>query len=242
MTYHISRQGQQLGQLTEEDIRSRLQRGELSPADLCWKEGMSNWQPLGQTLPNNQLPSIPTASTSPYAPPSGNLSANAAANPYAPPSANLAMPVNYLGRANLATLGQRFGAFLADLGIMIVACFPLMLAAGMLDQPNDTSKPSTLGLVLIGLGGLILFGLALYNIILLSTKGQTLGKKILGIRIANHENDNNPGFVKAFLLRVFVNALIGFIPLYGLVDICAIFGQERRCIHDLIAGTRVVQC
>ncbi|MCW0220606.1 MAG: DUF4339 domain-containing protein [Prosthecobacter sp.] len=59
MTYHISRQGQQLGQLTEEDIRSRLQRGELSPADLCWKEGMSNWQPLGQTLPNNQPPQHP---------------------------------------------------------------------------------------------------------------------------------------------------------------------------------------
>lgn len=225
MTYHISRQGQQLGQLTEEDIRSRLQRGELSPADLCWKEGMSNWQPLGQTLPNNQPPSIPTASTSPYA----------------PPSANLAMPVNYLGRANLATLGQRLGAFLADLGLMLVACSPLFVGAGMLDQPNDTSEPSTLGLVLIGLGCLILFGLLLYNVILLSTKGQSLGKKILGIRIVNYEDDNNPGFVKAVLLRIAVNKLIAIIPLYGLVDICAIFGQERRCIHDLIAGTRVVQ-
>jgi len=28
--------------------------------------------------------------------------------------------------------------------------------------------------------------------------------------------------------------------LIGLVDILFIFGKERRCLHDLLAGTRVV--
>lgn len=28
---------------------------------------------------------------------------------------------------------------------------------------------------------------------------------------------------------------------YALVDICFIFREDRRCLHDLLAGTRVVQ-
>jgi hypothetical protein len=38
-----------------------------------------------------------------------------------------------------------------------------------------------------------------------------------------------------------LNGLLGIIPFYGFVDVLFIFGQERRCLHDLIAGTRVVQ-
>jgi len=44
------------------------------------------------------------------------------------------------------------------------------------------------------------------------------------------------------LLRSWVNGLIGLVvPFYGLVDILFIFGSERRCLHDLIAGTVVVK-
>jgi uncharacterized RDD family membrane protein YckC len=40
--------------------------------------------------------------------------------------------------------------------------------------------------------------------------------------------------------------LIGVIPIaiisriLGMVDILFIFGKEKRCIHDIIAGTKVV--
>ena len=29
-------------------------------------------------------------------------------------------------------------------------------------------------------------------------------------------------------------------PLFSLVNVCFIFREDRRCIHDLIAGTQVV--
>jgi uncharacterized RDD family membrane protein YckC len=43
------------------------------------------------------------------------------------------------------------------------------------------------------------------------------------------------------LLRSWLNTLIGIIPFYGLVDVLFIFREDKRCIHDLIAGTHVVQ-
>jgi len=39
--------------------------------------------------------------------------------------------------------------------------------------------------------------------------------------------------------------LIEQVPLFGglfwIVDVCLIFGEERRCLHDYIAGTKVVR-
>ena len=87
--------------------------------------------------------------------------------------------------------------------------------------------------------------LILYQWYLLSTQGQTIGKQLMKIRIVRFEDNGTAGFVKAVLLRGFVNGLIGAIPLlgfiYSLVDICFIFREDRRCIHDMIGGTHVIQ-
>lgn len=231
MNYHISRNGQQSDGLTELDIRTRLNSGELSPNDLCWTEGMAEWQPIGMVFPVAQAPtaypsSIPAAPT---------------LNPYAPPQAEL-RPLAAAGTP-LAGLGQRLGATLVDGLFGMIAAAPFFVASVLMENTNPEIDgiPST-ALSLMGVGGVLALGLMIYNIVLLSTKGQTIGKKILGIRISNYQDNGNPGFVKAVLLRGIVNGILGFIPLYGLVDICFIFGQERRCIHDLIASTRVVQC
>ena len=49
-------------------------------------------------------------------------------------------------------------------------------------------------------------------------------------------------FVHAVALRGFVNGLIGgAIPIYPLVDPLFIFGEEHRCLHGLIASTKVVE-
>jgi uncharacterized RDD family membrane protein YckC len=93
-------------------------------------------------------------------------------------------------------------------------------------------------------GGLYFLGLAIFQTYLLSTRGQTLGKRWMGIKIVKLDG-TAPGFVHAVLLRIFVNALIGSIPkaggVYSLVDVLMIFRQDRRCAHDLIASTRVVK-
>jgi uncharacterized RDD family membrane protein YckC len=81
--------------------------------------------------------------------------------------------------------------------------------------------------------------------LLLSLRGQTLGKMAMGLRIVREEDCGNPGFLRAVLMRLFVPRLIKLVPvlgtLFGLADVLSIFGEERRCIHDRIAGTKVVE-
>lgn len=91
------------------------------------------------------------------------------------------------------------------------------------------------------------------QVLLLSLRGQSLGKLITGLRIERIDG-TRAGFVNAWLLREAVItvgsmalSLLPFIgpiflrPVYYLVDWCMIFRADRRCLHDLIAGTRVVQ-
>jgi uncharacterized RDD family membrane protein YckC len=86
--------------------------------------------------------------------------------------------------------------------------------------------------------------LMVIQIILLSTRGQSIGKIVAGIRIVRLDGQA-AGFVHAWLLRNFVIRIIGAIPvagpLFSLTDILFIFSDSRRCLHDRIAGTHVVK-
>ena len=79
--------------------------------------------------------------------------------------------------------------------------------------------------------------------------GQTLGKKLCGIAIVMTGGNEVP-FWKLVLVRAWFFPLL-FAPLLAgpampllalapLIDQAFIFGQQRRCLHDLIAGTLVV--
>jgi uncharacterized RDD family membrane protein YckC len=80
------------------------------------------------------------------------------------------------------------------------------------------------------------------NACLLTVRGQTLGKLIVGIRIVDPNTDANAGFARTVLLRsgvpMFLNSLSAGI--FGLIDVLFIFREDRRCLHDLMANTKVV--
>ena len=95
--------------------------------------------------------------------------------------------------------------------------------------------------MLAAVGGLILLALRVANLFLLVKWGQTIGKRFVGIRVVDKERDVHPGAARLIGIRVVLNGLLGLIPFYALVDVLFIFGQERRCIHDYLAGTRVVK-
>ena len=91
----------------------------------------------------------------------------------------------------------------------------------------------------------ILLGVFVYQTAWLSLAGQTVGKRIMRIRIVSFHSACNPGFVKAVLLRCWLPALFVSVPYIGLVflllDCLSMFRNDRRCLHDLMAGTVVVQ-
>ncbi len=76
---------------------------------------------------------------------------------------------------------------------------------------------------------------------LLTVQGQSLGKWACGIRIVRADSGENGGFWANVGLRVIVNGALCLIPFYALADALFIFRADRRCLHDLIAGTVVIE-
>lgn len=127
----------------------------------------------------------------------------------------------------LASRGKRLGAYLLD----------TLIYAGVYMLAMFFSASEELSMIVMGLGILAYLAAQVY---FLTVSGQTMGKKALGIRIVKTDTGENGGFVTNVLLRGVVNGLLGIIPLYGLVDTLFIFREDKKCIHDLIAGTQVI--
>ena len=149
----------------------------------------------------------------------------------------------------LASRATRLGAVILDSIITIVFVLPGILFVGFKNFAAESSGAPTPEMTPLMMTGfcLILLGVIALLVIqcwMLSVRGQTLAKRFANIRIVKYETDEVPGFVHGVLLRYFIIIVIGVIPFIGplfrLVDVCFIFGEKKRCLHDLIAGTKVV--
>jgi uncharacterized RDD family membrane protein YckC len=143
----------------------------------------------------------------------------------------------------LATRGKRLGASLIDALLGLAVVVPAQYAAGVYDNFPNVTKQSPLHLVLWSAGGLVLF--VLMHGYFLKKNGQTIGKRLLGTRIADVNDGSTPPLDRLLLWRVLPVQLVVLIPYVGalgtLVDALFIFRRDQRCVHDHIAGTVVVQ-
>lgn len=58
-SYHIGKNGKQTGPFDEETIRQQIATGALKTSDLCWREGMTNWQSIGTVFGFTQQAGTP---------------------------------------------------------------------------------------------------------------------------------------------------------------------------------------
>jgi uncharacterized RDD family membrane protein YckC len=185
------------------------------------------------------------------------------ANPYLPPESELnqGLVVSAHG-VELAERGTRLTAIILDGLIISIPLVPMMVLGvyaamhfvpsvaqtGSEDYPVMNSFGS--GRLLswfagvAAVGCLAMLGIAIYQWILISKTGQSLGKKWTGIRI--EKIDGSPvSFTTGVVLRNWVPKIMGAFPYLGmifhLVDALYIFREDHRCLHDHIAGTRVVR-
>ncbi|RZI82123.1 MAG: RDD family protein [Rubrivivax sp.] len=161
---------------------------------------------------------------------------------FAPPRAHVEdVPDVHAGSVQLATRGSRFWAVMID-GIIGLIVFWLVSKLTPWN-PFQSRDPSLFALKLLP----VLGGIAIYVLVhgyLLSTRGQSIGKMLLGIRIVRA--DGSPlAFDRAVGLRYVLPGVLQILPmlgmLFGLVDALMIFRESRRCLHDLIADTMVVK-
>jgi len=136
---------------------------------------------------------------------------------------------------------MRLVAAIIDTIILMVILIPLMFVGGYFSTIMTGQKPGFGTQALWGGVGILIF-LVVQGYPLNAT-GQTWGKKMLKIKIVDLEG-RKPEFTRLFALRYLTTQVIGLVPflgtIYGLVNVLFIFGEDRRCLHDKIAGTRVV--
>jgi uncharacterized RDD family membrane protein YckC len=169
-------------------------------------------------------------------------------NPYAAPGAVVEDAHAFTGKdleSSKASRGKRLGAFLLDYLIVCICMAPFVISAVQTYQAKlhgQPTAPPAFGM-LLPIFGLLCLALAIVNIVLLVQNGQTVGKRLLNIKIVR-SNGSRCGFARIFFLRMLPIGLLGIIPFVGrfigLIDAAVIFGSERRCLHDLIADTIVV--
>lgn len=151
--------------------------------------------------------------------------------------------MDFQGYANASIL-RRFIAFILDFFVAVVACliglFATLAAAkfGVISQYELESESFSWVTLMIFYFPVTVSCLFQWNLI--ATRGQSIGKFVCFIRIVTIHG-RTPGFIQGVLLRNWLRNLLGFIPFFAIIDCALIFGEQRRCIHDYIAGTRVVE-
>lgn len=145
-------------------------------------------------------------------------------------------------QAALASRWARLGASLIDTIIMMLFLFPLMFMTDEWDGIQQGIEPSLTYNIMIAIAGIVIF--AVINGVLLARYGQTVGKRLLKIKITDM-NGQRPT-MNNYIVRYAVYFLPGQIPVVGqifsLVNALFIFGNSKRCLHDHAGGTKVVNC
>lgn len=244
----IGGDGKEYGPVTADQVKAWMAAGRANLDTRAKAVGSEEWRRLGDFAEfapgGTELPPPIAAAPAP-----GNAldvsgaPVNAGPDPTLPP-------------LELAERGTRLGAAIIDRAIALLCTLPGLVIIGpsfiaIASAASRGEEPSfdEVNAVTFGIGMLVaLLGWLAQFIVqvwMLTTRGQSIGKRLLKIRIVLFRDHGHPGFLHAWLLRNFVPGVIGAIPyigiLFTLVDVCFIFGEQRRCIHDHIAGTKVVK-
>jgi uncharacterized RDD family membrane protein YckC len=264
MRYYVGQDGKQLGPFEDAQVRALLAAGSLRRTDLGWREGLAEWQPLGQLFPLDESapPPVPGAFVPP--PQAGApIFQGQGARPGDSPFISDITREPLQEGPSLAGRGRRLLAVSLDhLAVLILAAPGLVMflssflpffmatiadADGTMDEAAmEAAMAEFIGENLVGAVMLMLIPIAIFTlvqVVLVSMRGQTVGKILCKIRIVRSDG-SSVGFLHGVLLRSIVMGMIGAVPLVGgfvsIADPLFIFREDRRCLHDMLADTIVV--
>ncbi|MDB6156357.1 MAG: hypothetical protein JWO04_63 [Gammaproteobacteria bacterium] len=161
---------------------------------------------------------------------------------------------------SLAERGSRLLAATLDELILLAVSLPMIIGAmpamvalvgGAVGGEADVESLDTMSVLRAMVGGpgttitvLALIAWCIITAWLVATNGQSIGKRLVGIKVVRTDG-SRASFARIFLLRNVVNGLPNLLPyvgwLYQLIDPLLIYQESRQCLHDRIADTIVVR-
>lgn len=168
-------------------------------------------------------------------------------NPYAPPTAAPELVPEDLSLlpVRLASRWARLGALIIDaivLGVLIVLLeFVFDIASGMAGSVNPLAYDGYDDLITESVS--ICLSIVLYLMIngyLMVKFGQSIGKLVCRIQVVSINTHQllSPGYIIG--IRYVIPELLNLIPLFAFIDAVMIFGEKKRCLHDHMAGSIVI--
>ncbi|OMO29393.1 hypothetical protein BH582_18250 [Vibrio sp. 10N.222.47.A9] len=141
----------------------------------------------------------------------------------------------------LASRWSRFWAFVIDGLIYAAAMIPVVLYTDLFDRAVSNGVIELHEQIMMFVYGWVIFLLS--NGYLLQKKGQTIGKNVMEIAIVDMDG-KQLGLFNIMIKRILPMNIFVYIPVIGqyisILNYLFVFGKNRRCLHDLIAGTQVI--
>lgn len=149
-----------------------------------------------------------------------------------------------LRKMKLATPMQRLGARVLDIvfqGTPIILLGFMMYAYTDVEPETANINPEVAQRVAL-LVGLFTTALIIHIVqwILIASRGQSMGKMILHVKIVDDVHHKNAGVIRNLVLRTWLNSVLLSNILYLLVDSLTILRKDRKTLHDHIARTIVI--
>lgn len=266
MTWFFVNAGQQAGPISDIQLDEYILGGKILPETLIWREGMENWLPCKDVRPVVAFKTRPVALAVVDALPRhettaevvcsecgglqprenaikhGELWICAACKPIHIQKIKEGVAAGRPAHAlDYAGIGTRAAAKLLDgLIIGLPGVFLIGMIVGFLAPAAARNRASAETFIIVIAAGIaaVVLAMALFQIWCLPKWGATPGKRIMRLRVVTAEGGSiSWGRAIGRFLGEWVNGLIPFWIGY----LIAAFDEERRTVHDHIAGTRVIK-
>ncbi|EKU38033.1 MULTISPECIES: RDD family protein [Acinetobacter] len=251
MQIYLARNNQQAGPYTLEQVNQMLASQQILLTDLAWHEGMTEWKALGE-LTQGKLVYQPIGYSASV------INTNSSTN-------ETIRQIRVEPKIHeLASIPSRALAKIIDLLLWLpIAAIPSFffnesqykqlfeLQKQMQSAEVASTKAAELQHQLFTLIPIEAWhSMLVYVVIMLAIQaflltkyGQSIGKKIVGIKIVDAESNGKVNLTRIFLLRsiVFIILNLLFMPVSTIIDYAFALGQKRQALHDKIARTKVIK-